>query len=39
MSVALQALQNSEGDEEVDEFGIDRNDVRRAFESFAKGMS
>ena len=45
MSEALQALQtsaseNDKGDaEELKEFGIDREDVRRAFSSFARGMS
>ena len=43
MSQALQALQDSvagqEGEEAMEEFGIDRADVRRAFETFAKGMS
>ena len=41
MSDALQALQQSAEQEtaEVQEFGIDREDVRRAFESFSKGMS
>ena len=36
MSVALQALQT--GGEEIEEFGIERVDVRKAFETFAKGM-
>ena len=43
MSQALQALQDMAGsgeEEKVEEeFGIDRADVRRAFDTFAKGMS
>ena len=38
MSEALQALQ-ANGGEEIEEFGIDRSDVRKAFKSFARGMS
>jgi len=39
MSVALQALQSSGGEQEAQEFGIDREDIRNAFDSFSKGMS
>ena len=39
MSQALQALTDSGGQEGTEEFGIDRGDVRNAFNSFAKGMS
>ena len=41
MSDTLKALQDNAQDdaEEVAEFGIDRSDVRRAFETFARGMS
>lgn len=38
MSIALQEIQSG-GVEEVKEFGIDRADVRKAFETFARGMS
>jgi len=39
MSVALQALQSSGGEQEAQEFGIDREDIRNALDSFSKGMS
>ena len=41
MSDALAALQENadEGEQEMEEFGIDREDVRKAFQSFARGMS